>query len=72
MVEYKVVVYREGILGNIFLAGSKINPVRFSEFLNENAKEGWVVKTMDREARRMLLFFKREAFVVVMERPVHA
>lgn len=66
--EYKVVLYREGLLGNIFLAGSRVNPVRFSQFLNENAKEGWRVVTMDRESRRELLFFKREAFVVIMER----
>ncbi len=66
--EYKVVLYREGLLGNIFLAGSKVNPVRFSNFLNENAVDGWRVVTMDRESRRELLFFKREAFVVIMER----
>lgn len=66
--EYKVVIYREGLLGNIFLAGSRVNPVKFSNFLNENAKEGWRVVTMDRESRRELLFFKREAFVIIMER----
>lgn len=66
--EYKVVLYREGLLGNIFLAGSRVNPMRFSSFLNENAREGWRVVTMDRESRRELLFFKREAFVVILER----
>jgi len=66
--EYKVILYREGLLGNIFLAGSRVNPVKFSKFLNENAAEGWRVVTMDREARRELLFFKREAFLVIMER----
>ena len=71
MKEYKVVIYREGLLGNIFLAGSKVNPVKFSDFLNLNAKDGWEVRTMDRESRRALLFFKREAFVVVMERPAN-
>lgn len=68
MMEYKVVIYREGILGNIFLSGSKVNPVRFSSFLNANAYEGWVVKAMERESRRALLFFKREAFIVILER----
>lgn len=68
MKEYKVVIYREGLLGNIFLAGSKVDPVRFSEFLNSNAIEGWRVVTMDRESRRALLFFSREAFVVILER----
>lgn len=66
--EYKVVIYREGALGSIFLAGSKVNPLKFSEFLNRNAEQGWKVVTMERETRRLLLFFSREAFLVVMER----
>lgn len=66
--EYKVVLYREGALGSIFLAGSKVNPLKFSEFLNKNAAQGWKVVTMQRESRRLLLFFAREAFLVVMER----
>lgn len=61
-------MYQEGLLGNIFLAGSKVDPRKFSYFLNQNAEEGWRVVTMDRESRRALLFFKREAFLVVMER----
>lgn len=66
--EYKVVIYRENILGSLFLGGSKVDPIRFTEFLNRSGAEGWEVKTMEREARRMLLFFEREAFLVVMQR----
>lgn len=66
--EYKVVVYREGLLGSLFLQGSKVDPLKFSEFLNKNAEDGWRVVTMEREVRRMLLFFSREAFMVIMER----
>ncbi len=66
--EYKVVIYRENILGSLFLGGSKVDPVRFSEFLNRSGDDGWEVKTMEREIRRMLLFFKREAFMVVLQR----
>lgn len=66
--EYKVVIYREGALGSIFLQGSKVNPLKFSEFLNKNGALGWKVVTMERESRRLLLFFAREAFLVVMER----
>lgn len=66
--EYKVIVYREGMLGSLFLAGSKVDPVRFSKFLNANAEEGWEVVTMERESRRMLLFWNREAFMVVLKR----
>lgn len=68
--EYKVVVYREGLLGSIFLNGSKVDPMKYSKFLNDNAKEGWKVVTMERESRRELLFFSREAFLTVLERKV--
>jgi hypothetical protein len=68
MVEYKVIVYQEGMLGSLLLGGSKVNPMRFSEFLNQNAEEGWRVVTMEKDIRRMLLLWKREAYVVVMDR----
>lgn len=66
--EYKVVIYRENLLGSLFLGGSKVDPVRFTDFLNKQGDEGWEVKTMERESRRMLLFFDREAFLVVLQR----
>lgn len=68
MKEYKVVVYREGMLGSLLLGESKVDPENFTDFLNENARQGWRVVTMEREQRRMLLLWKREAFLVVMER----
>ncbi len=68
--EYKVAIYREPLLGSIFLQGSKVDPVRYSEFLNKNGADGWRVKTMERESRRELLFFKREAFVTILEREI--
>lgn len=68
MKEYKVVIYREGILGSLFLGESKVDPERFTEFLNEHAAEGWRVITMEREIRRMLLVSSREAYLVVLER----
>ncbi len=68
MKEYKVLVYREPLLGSLILGESKVNPVKFTEFLNMNAKEGWRVVTMERERRRELLFFSREAYLVVMEK----
>ena len=66
--EYKVGIYRENMLGSLFLAGSKVDPIKFTKFLNKNGDEGWEVITMEREIRRMLLFFKREAFLVVMKK----
>ena len=68
MYEYKVVIYQEGMLGSLLLGQSKVNPVRFSEFLNANAQEGWEVTTMEKDVRRMLLFFKREGYVVILRR----
>ncbi len=66
--EYKAVIYQEGMLGSLLLGQSKINPVRFSEFLNTNASNGWEVVTMEKDIRRMLLFFKREGYVVILKR----
>ncbi|MDR2905283.1 MAG: DUF4177 domain-containing protein [Helicobacteraceae bacterium] len=43
MLQYKVVIYQEGMLGSLLLGASKVDPVRFSEFLNRNAAEGWRV-----------------------------
>lgn len=66
--EYKVVIYREGFLGSLFLGASKINPLRFTEFLNENAEQGWQVVTMEKDIQRLALLFRREAYVMVLER----
>lgn len=68
MKEYKAVVYRESAFGSLLLGASKINPVRLTHFLNENAKEGWRVITMEKDVQRLLLFFRREAYVMVLER----
>ncbi len=66
--EYKTIVYREGMLGSLFLGSSKIDPERFTAFLNVHGAQGWEVITMERESRRMLLFFEREAFVCVLKK----
>ena len=68
MIEYKAVIYQEGMLGSLLLGQSKVNPIRFSEFLNDNASDGWEVVTMEKDIRRMLLLWKREGYVVIMKR----
>ena len=68
MTEYKAVIYQEGMLGSLLLGQSKVNPVRFSEFLNANAQDGWEVVTMEKDIRRMLLLFKREGYVVILKK----
>nr|VFJ59811.1 MAG: protein of unknown function (DUF4177) [Candidatus Kentron sp. FM]VFJ77436.1 MAG: protein of unknown function (DUF4177) [Candidatus Kentron sp. FM]VFK13059.1 MAG: protein of unknown function (DUF4177) [Candidatus Kentron sp. FM] len=68
MIEYKVVVYREGLLGSLLFGSSKVDPIRFTGFLNSNAADGWRVVTMEKDVRRMLLFWKRESYLVIMAR----
>ena len=68
MTQYKVVIYQEGMLGSLLLGQSKINPVGFTEFLNANAQKGWEVVTMEKDIRRMLLLWKREAYVVILKK----
>ena len=68
MLEYKAVLYQEGMLGSLLLGQSKIDPLKFTEFLNKNAQNGWEVVTMEKDMRRMLLLWKREAYVVILKR----
>ncbi|MBP9955757.1 DUF4177 domain-containing protein [Geopseudomonas guangdongensis] len=68
MKEYKVTLYQEGMLGSLLLGASKVDPEKFSAFLNRNAREGWKVITMEKDIRRMLLFWSRESYLVIMER----
>ncbi|NBX74008.1 MAG: DUF4177 domain-containing protein [Alphaproteobacteria bacterium] len=66
MKEYKAIVYREGLLGSLLLGQGKMDPMKLTDFINRHAREGWEVVTMEKETRRELLFFKREAFVIIM------
>lgn len=68
--EYKTVIYSEGLIGSILLGESKVNPERLTEMLNEYGRQGWRVVTMERENRRSLLLFNREAFLIVLERQI--
>lgn len=58
MKEYKVVIYQESLLSSLFFGAAKVNPVNFSAFLNKQTPEGWRVVTMEKDLRRMLLFFQ--------------
>lgn len=68
MKQYKVIIYQEGLLGSLLLGASKVDPVKFTDFLNLNAKQGWRVVTMEKDIRRMLLLWRREAYLVILER----
>jgi hypothetical protein len=67
MKNYKVVVYRES-LASAFLGAGSVKPQKFTDFLNINSQDGWRVVTMEKDIQRVLLFFRREAYVVVMEK----
>lgn len=68
MKEYRVVVYQESLMGSLLFGQGKVDHEKLSRFLNELAREGWRVITMEREQRRMLLVSSREAFLIVLER----
>lgn len=68
MYEYQVIIYQEHFVSAFLPGGGKVDPQRFSQFLNTHAAKGWRVTDVEKEDRRTLLFWKREAFVVVMER----
>lgn len=68
MKEYKAYIYAESVVGSLFLGQSKINTERMTRELNKLAEQGWRVISMERERRRMLLLFSREAFLILLER----
>ena len=71
MKTYKTVVYRESF-GSAFLGAGNVRPQKFTDFLNKNAAEGWRVMTMEKDVQRVLLLFRREAYVVILEKDADA
>jgi hypothetical protein len=51
--EYKIVIYREGFLLATLFGAANIKPIKFSNFLNENAKDGWKVRTMEKDNKEL-------------------
>lgn len=68
MKEYKVIIYMESGISSFLFGSAKVDPIKFTNFLNRNADEGWEVVTMEKDLRRMLLFWKREAYTVILEK----
>ena len=68
MKEYKVYIYSENIFSSIFFNGGKVNPDSLTKQLNKLAEEGWIVKAVERENRRTMLFYSRESFLFILER----
>lgn len=63
-----VAIYKEGFIGSFLFGQSKANSNKMGRFLTGYTTEGWEVKTMSIEKRRMLLFWSREAYVFILER----
>ncbi len=70
MKNYRVAIFQEKWFFTIATGLWKIDPVRFAEFLNIQAADGYRVITIEREIRRTMLFFKREAMVCVLEKDI--
>lgn len=68
MKTYKVAIFQEKGLATLLLGAGKMDPIKFADFLNLHAKDGWRVVTIEREIRRAFLFWKREAMVCVLEK----
>lgn len=68
--EWRVVIYKEGLLGSMFFGEAKADPDKMSRFLTEYTQQGWEVKTMAVERRRSALFWSREAYLFVLERAI--
>ena len=66
--EYKIVVYTEGLFSSLLFGDAKLDPEGYTAFINDYAAQGWRVVTLEREKRRLLLFWNREAFVTLLER----
>lgn len=68
MKNYQVLIYQEAWYTAFIPGGGKVDPQKLGGFLNTHAADGWKVVTMEREIRRSLFFFSREAFIIIMEK----
>ena len=66
MNEALVVHYNESALSTLFLGSAKVDTKRLTSFLNIYLNDGFSIKAVQREQRRMFLFFKREAFIIFL------
>ncbi|MDQ7091017.1 MAG: DUF4177 domain-containing protein [Methylococcales bacterium] len=66
--EYKVLHIVEGGLGTIFLGASGIPIKKMELALNKEAAAGWSLAFQIVEQKRFLLFWKREAVIITLER----
>ena len=66
--EYKIILVMEGGLGTIFLGASALPIKKMEAAINQAASEGWQMVFQIIEAKRFLLFWKREAAIITLGR----
>ena len=64
-----VTKYSESALSTFFFGSGKVDTKRLTDYLNSYTAKGYSIKAVQREKRRMLLFFSREAFIIFLEKP---
>ena len=68
MKKYKVEVVKEGALGTILVGSSKLPVEKMEEVLNRYGADDWNLDFMVVEQHRLLLFWQREAAVMVFSK----
>jgi hypothetical protein len=68
--EALVLKYNESAISTFLLGSGKMNTEKMTSFLNFYLKDGYTIKAVEKENRRMFLFFKRESFIIFLEKRV--
>ena len=66
--QYDVEVVVEGGCGTVLFQASALPIDRMREVLNRRGMEGWTFNFMTLEQKRFLLFWKREAAIMIFSR----
>ncbi len=62
--KYKIEIIQEGILGTLLLGASTLPTERMEALMNQYGRDGWEMKFMVVEHRRLFLFWSREAAII--------
>ena len=65
--QYKVEIIKEGALGTLFFASSKLPLDKMEKMMNKYGAEGWSMCFQMIEKKRFLLFWQREAVIITFE-----
>ena len=68
--EALVLKYNESALSTLFFGSGKVNTDKLTSYLNTFLSDGYSIKAVEREHRRMFLLFARESFIIFLEKKV--